>query len=160
VYDRLIDSHPDDFRPYLAKGILLKQQKQEGEADRNFIKVSHVSSCHSPKTGVSPEQLKQAAWHLFPLACIQGWLANTHFSRDSDICVDLCTMKLSWCTRIMSGKDMVDIRSKPRAPPKAKAILERKRSIQRTRLQTSEMAVCTAHKLCLMRACETFYRCP
>lgn len=42
VYDGVIAGHPDDFRPFLAKGLLLKQQKQEGEAERNLVKVSHV----------------------------------------------------------------------------------------------------------------------
>ncbi|KAL3632798.1 hypothetical protein CASFOL_025782 [Castilleja foliolosa] len=39
VYDQLISSHPDDFRGYLAKGIILKENKSVGDAERMFIQV-------------------------------------------------------------------------------------------------------------------------
>jgi hypothetical protein len=41
VYDGLISSHPDDFRGYLAKGILLKDQGKASDAERMFIQVSY-----------------------------------------------------------------------------------------------------------------------
>ncbi|KAH9621748.1 hypothetical protein KSS87_008583 [Heliosperma pusillum] len=39
VYDQLISSHPDDFRAYLAKGIILKQNGNVGDAERMFIQA-------------------------------------------------------------------------------------------------------------------------
>ncbi|XP_023922911.1 uncharacterized protein LOC112034333 [Quercus suber] len=39
VYDRLISSHPDDFRGYLAKGIILKENGKDGDAERMFIQA-------------------------------------------------------------------------------------------------------------------------
>ncbi|XP_048139914.1 uncharacterized protein LOC115755813 [Rhodamnia argentea] len=39
VYDGLISSHPNDFRGYLAKGIILKQNGRAGEAERMFIQA-------------------------------------------------------------------------------------------------------------------------
>nr|XP_023922912.1 uncharacterized protein LOC112034333 isoform X2 [Quercus suber] len=39
VYDRLISSHPDDFRGYLAKGIILKENGKDGDAERMFIQL-------------------------------------------------------------------------------------------------------------------------
>ncbi|XP_057453981.1 uncharacterized protein LOC130745640 [Lotus japonicus] len=39
VYDRLISAHPDDFRGYLAKGIILKENKNIGDAERMFIQA-------------------------------------------------------------------------------------------------------------------------
>lgn len=39
VYDQLISSHPNDFRGYLAKGILLKQNGNVGDAERMFIQA-------------------------------------------------------------------------------------------------------------------------
>ncbi|KAI3455747.1 hypothetical protein Pfo_012410 [Paulownia fortunei] len=39
VYDQLISSHPDDFRGYLAKGIILKENGSIGDAERMFIQV-------------------------------------------------------------------------------------------------------------------------
>ncbi|KAM7476182.1 hypothetical protein LguiB_023425 [Lonicera macranthoides] len=39
VYDQLIFSHPDDFRGYLAKGIILKENGKRGDAERMFIQA-------------------------------------------------------------------------------------------------------------------------
>ncbi|XP_038881142.1 uncharacterized protein LOC120072738 [Benincasa hispida] len=39
VYDQLISSHPDDFRGYLAKGIILKENGRSGDAERMFIQA-------------------------------------------------------------------------------------------------------------------------
>ncbi|KAA8541521.1 hypothetical protein F0562_022673 [Nyssa sinensis] len=39
VYDQLISSHPDDFRGYLAKGIILKENGKIGDAERMFIQA-------------------------------------------------------------------------------------------------------------------------
>ncbi|KAI3524876.1 hypothetical protein L1887_03544 [Cichorium endivia] len=39
VYERLISSHPDDFRGYLAKGIILKANGKNGDAERMFIQA-------------------------------------------------------------------------------------------------------------------------
>ncbi|KAF3522559.1 hypothetical protein F2Q69_00050027 [Brassica cretica] len=39
VYDRLISEHPEDFRGYLAKGILLKENGSRGDAERMFIQA-------------------------------------------------------------------------------------------------------------------------
>ncbi|XP_010252216.1 PREDICTED: uncharacterized protein LOC104593869 isoform X4 [Nelumbo nucifera] len=39
VYDQLIFSHPDDFRGYLAKGIILKENGNIGDAERMFIQL-------------------------------------------------------------------------------------------------------------------------
>ncbi|KAH9716530.1 TPR REGION domain-containing protein [Citrus sinensis] len=48
VYDRLISSYPNDFRGYLAKGIILKENGKVGDAERMFIQVNnqdtHVES--------------------------------------------------------------------------------------------------------------------
>ncbi|XP_043687662.1 uncharacterized protein LOC122638871 isoform X2 [Telopea speciosissima] len=37
VYEQLISTHPDDFRGYLAKGIILKENGKVGDAERMFI---------------------------------------------------------------------------------------------------------------------------
>lgn len=39
VYDGLISSHPNDFRGYLAKGIILKENGRAGDAERMFIQA-------------------------------------------------------------------------------------------------------------------------
>ncbi|XP_013648643.2 uncharacterized protein LOC106353431 [Brassica napus] len=39
LYDRLIYEHPEDFRGYLAKGILLKENGSRGDAERMFIQA-------------------------------------------------------------------------------------------------------------------------
>ncbi|KAF6144290.1 hypothetical protein GIB67_024517 [Kingdonia uniflora] len=39
VYDRLISTQPNDFRGYLAKGIILKENGKAGEAERMFIQA-------------------------------------------------------------------------------------------------------------------------
>lgn len=39
VYDKLITEHPEDFRGYLAKGIVLKQNGKAGDAERMFIQA-------------------------------------------------------------------------------------------------------------------------
>ncbi|KAJ0007768.1 hypothetical protein Pint_30755 [Pistacia integerrima] len=39
VYDRLISSYPNDFRGYLAKGIILKENGSAGDAERMFIQA-------------------------------------------------------------------------------------------------------------------------
>ncbi|XP_022955494.1 uncharacterized protein LOC111457503 isoform X1 [Cucurbita moschata] len=39
VYDQLITSHPNDFRGYLAKGIILKENGSAGDAERMFIQA-------------------------------------------------------------------------------------------------------------------------
>ncbi|KAK4748321.1 hypothetical protein SAY87_014907 [Trapa incisa] len=39
VYDRLISTHPEDFRGYLAKGIVLKENGNAGDAERMFIQA-------------------------------------------------------------------------------------------------------------------------
>ncbi|KAL4458116.1 hypothetical protein ABPG75_012981 [Micractinium tetrahymenae] len=43
VYDLLIESRPDDFRAYLAKGLLLKEQGREGDAQRYFIQAKYYA---------------------------------------------------------------------------------------------------------------------
>uniref|UniRef100_A0A0D9WXR4 Tetratricopeptide repeat-like domain-containing protein n=1 Tax=Leersia perrieri TaxID=77586 RepID=A0A0D9WXR4_9ORYZ len=39
VYENLIAEHPEDFRGYLAKGIILKENGKSGEAERMFIQA-------------------------------------------------------------------------------------------------------------------------
>ncbi|KAL6842244.1 hypothetical protein ACP4OV_027892 [Aristida adscensionis] len=39
VYDKLISEHPEDFRGYLAKGIILKENGKAGDAERMFIQA-------------------------------------------------------------------------------------------------------------------------
>ncbi|KAG2632990.1 uncharacterized protein LOC120659841 isoform X2 [Panicum virgatum] len=39
VYDKLINEHPEDFRGYLAKGIILKENGKSGDAERMFIQA-------------------------------------------------------------------------------------------------------------------------
>lgn len=39
VYDKLISSYPNDFRAYLAKGIILKENGNVGDAERMFIQA-------------------------------------------------------------------------------------------------------------------------
>ncbi|XP_066389775.1 protein SLOW GREEN 1, chloroplastic-like isoform X2 [Miscanthus floridulus] len=39
VYDTLITEHPEDFRGYLAKGIILKENGKAGDAERMFIQA-------------------------------------------------------------------------------------------------------------------------
>uniref|UniRef100_A0A7N0VHX5 Uncharacterized protein n=1 Tax=Kalanchoe fedtschenkoi TaxID=63787 RepID=A0A7N0VHX5_KALFE len=39
VYDGLVSSHPNDFRGYLAKGIILKENGNAGAAERMFIQA-------------------------------------------------------------------------------------------------------------------------
>ncbi|KAF3676557.1 auxin-responsive family protein [Capsicum annuum] len=39
VYNQLISTYPDDFRGYLAKGIILKENGNVGDAERMFIQA-------------------------------------------------------------------------------------------------------------------------
>ncbi|CAI0442092.1 unnamed protein product [Linum tenue] len=39
VYDQIISGHPNDFRGYLAKGVLLKENGNPGDAERMFIQA-------------------------------------------------------------------------------------------------------------------------
>ncbi|KAI3435550.1 hypothetical protein D9Q98_001615 [Chlorella vulgaris] len=39
VYDKLIETRPEDFRAYLAKGLLLQDQGRAGDAQRYFIQA-------------------------------------------------------------------------------------------------------------------------
>lgn len=39
LYDALILEHPDDARPMLAKGLLLRQQGRGVDADRAFLQA-------------------------------------------------------------------------------------------------------------------------
>ncbi|KAL2641248.1 hypothetical protein R1flu_008835 [Riccia fluitans] len=43
VYDGLIASYPDDFRGYLAKGILLKDQGKTADSERMFIQARYLA---------------------------------------------------------------------------------------------------------------------
>lgn len=43
VYDKLIASHPNDFRGYLAKGIILKENGNVGDAERMFIQARFLA---------------------------------------------------------------------------------------------------------------------
>lgn len=43
VYDSLIASRPNDFRGYLAKGILLKANGKVGDAERMFIQAKYFA---------------------------------------------------------------------------------------------------------------------
>ncbi|CAN1298938.1 hypothetical protein LINPERPRIM_LOCUS24012 [Linum perenne] len=43
VYDQLISSHPNDFRGYLAKGIILKENGNPGDAERMFIQARFLA---------------------------------------------------------------------------------------------------------------------
>ncbi|MQL78662.1 hypothetical protein Taro_011088 [Colocasia esculenta] len=42
VYDQLISTYPNDFRGYLAKGIILKENGNVGDAERMFIQYKLV----------------------------------------------------------------------------------------------------------------------
>jgi len=39
----LPQEHPEDFRPYLAKGLVLQQQGQKGDATRYFIQARYFA---------------------------------------------------------------------------------------------------------------------
>mmetsp|Transcript_17032 Transcript_17032/g.43203 ORF Transcript_17032/g.43203 Transcript_17032/m.43203 type:complete len:462 (-) Transcript_17032:186-1571(-) len=43
VYDSLIAEFPDDFRGYLAKGVLLRSNGQKGDAERMFIQAKYLA---------------------------------------------------------------------------------------------------------------------
>lgn len=43
VYESIITNYPEDFRGYLAKAILLKEQGQKGEAERMFIQARYLA---------------------------------------------------------------------------------------------------------------------
>eukprot|EP00252_Welwitschia_mirabilis_P009182 TRINITY_DN2152_c0_g1_i7.p1 TRINITY_DN2152_c0_g1~~TRINITY_DN2152_c0_g1_i7.p1 ORF type:complete len:138 (+),score=25.09 TRINITY_DN2152_c0_g1_i7:89-502(+) len=43
VYDGLISKYPEDFRGYLAKGILLKNNGKVGDAERMFIQARYFA---------------------------------------------------------------------------------------------------------------------
>ena len=45
MYDALIQDRPDDFRAYLAKGLLLQAQGSPGDAQRYFLQAKY----HAPK---------------------------------------------------------------------------------------------------------------
>mmetsp|Transcript_34579 Transcript_34579/g.97979 ORF Transcript_34579/g.97979 Transcript_34579/m.97979 type:complete len:125 (-) Transcript_34579:68-442(-) len=49
VYDALIKSDADDFRAYLAKGVLLRSNGQKGDAERMFIQAKYLA----PKEAMS-----------------------------------------------------------------------------------------------------------
>ncbi|KAK9916849.1 hypothetical protein WJX75_007827 [Coccomyxa subellipsoidea] len=41
VYERLIDQNPNDFRGYLAKGVLLRRQGRKGDMQRAFLQARY-----------------------------------------------------------------------------------------------------------------------
>eukprot|EP00850_Spirogloea_muscicola_P002445 SM000009S23574 [mRNA] locus=s9:881673:886012:+ [translate_table: standard] len=43
VYDGLIVSKPEDFRGYLARGVLLKEQGKKGDAERMFVQARFLA---------------------------------------------------------------------------------------------------------------------
>ncbi|XP_044486098.1 uncharacterized protein LOC123211436 [Mangifera indica] len=43
VYDQLISNYPNDFRGYLAKGIILKENGSRGDAERMFIQARFLA---------------------------------------------------------------------------------------------------------------------
>ncbi|BBN00875.1 hypothetical protein MPTK1_2g02840 [Marchantia polymorpha subsp. ruderalis] len=43
VYDELITRYPDDFRGYLAKGVLLKDQGKTADSERMFIQARYLA---------------------------------------------------------------------------------------------------------------------
>lgn len=46
-YDQLIEKYADDFRPLLGKGLLLRQQGREGDAQRMFIQARYLAPASS-----------------------------------------------------------------------------------------------------------------
>ncbi|KAF4352293.1 hypothetical protein F8388_005940 [Cannabis sativa] len=61
VYDRIISSHPEDFRGYLAKGIILKENGNNGDAERMFIQVSK-----DYRHGSSRRRMPRYLWIAIP----------------------------------------------------------------------------------------------
>ncbi|XP_028549896.1 uncharacterized protein LOC110103712 isoform X3 [Dendrobium catenatum] len=47
VYDQLISKYPNDFRGYLAKGIILKENGKSGDAERMFIQLRGMRNDYS-----------------------------------------------------------------------------------------------------------------
>ncbi|XP_050379839.1 uncharacterized protein LOC126797217 [Argentina anserina] len=58
VYDRLISSHPNDFRGYLAKGIILRENDKGGEAERMFIQARFELECDRKLEGTCSRVFK------------------------------------------------------------------------------------------------------
>lgn len=48
-YDALAEAHPDDFRPPLGKGLLLREQGREGDAQRYLIQAKYLAPPSSKK---------------------------------------------------------------------------------------------------------------
>ena len=42
-YDKLIEEHPQDFRPPLGKALLLREQKREGDAQRYILQAKYLA---------------------------------------------------------------------------------------------------------------------
>lgn len=53
IYDRLIREDPEDFRPYLAKGIVYKQDGRLGDAERFFIQARFFAKTPEAKAIVA-----------------------------------------------------------------------------------------------------------
>ncbi|XP_049393619.1 uncharacterized protein LOC125858003 isoform X3 [Solanum stenotomum] len=49
VYNQLISTYPDDFRGYLAKGIILKENGNVGDAERMFIQLLSQARFFAPE---------------------------------------------------------------------------------------------------------------
>ncbi|CAM6127584.1 unnamed protein product [Calypogeia fissa] len=47
VYDGLIKNYPEDYRGFLAKGVLLKTQNKQGDAERMFIQARYLAPANS-----------------------------------------------------------------------------------------------------------------
>lgn len=47
IYDRLAESNPEDFRPVLAKGLVLKAEGRKGDAARFFMKARYLAPAAS-----------------------------------------------------------------------------------------------------------------
>lgn len=43
VYDGLIERHPEDFRGFAAKGVLLRRQGKKGDAQRLFVQARYYA---------------------------------------------------------------------------------------------------------------------
>ncbi|VAH51671.1 unnamed protein product [Triticum turgidum subsp. durum] len=74
VYDNLITEHPEDFRGYLAKGAILKQNGKAGDAERMFIQV--LSSFV-----ISPfkSMFRFCLWHHIPTVSMSTGLKINYY---------------------------------------------------------------------------------
>jgi len=50
IYEELCNQHPEDFRPFLGRGLLLQQEGRPADAQRAFVQAQYLAPPSSKAT--------------------------------------------------------------------------------------------------------------